>query len=212
MKIAVFGASGAIGSSIAGEAASRGHGVTAVSRRPTTSPELGKITWCSGDARDLARIMEIAAGQDVVVTATRPAGGSEHELVEVARTMLLAAEKCGHRVLVVGGAATLKVPGTGGRLLLDDPNYLPPAAQPIARACAAQYDVCMANEVADWTYLSPPAQPVAGPRTGTYRLSTNELLIDARGASSISIQDLAVAAVDELEDPRHRRQRFTVAY
>lgn len=211
MKIAVFGASGAIGSSIAREAACRGHDVTAISRKPITRPDQGRIRARCGDARDLAWVMEIAESHDVVVTATRPIDGREHELVEVARDMLLAAERSKRRLLVVGGAATLRVPGTGG-LLLDDSTYLPPAARAIAKACAAQHELCLANEAADWTYLSPPAQLDAGPRTGDFRLGADELLVDARGASRISIPDLAVAAIDEIEAPRHRRQRFTVAY
>jgi putative NADH-flavin reductase len=212
MKIAVFGASGAIGSSIVGEAACRGHDVTAISRRRIAPPDHGRTKARCGDARDLAWVMEIAGGHDVIVTATRPSGGREHELVDVARVMLLAAQRSECRLLVVGGAATLKVPDTGGRLVLDDPNHLPPAARAIARACVAQHDVCMANDAADWTYLSPPAQLVTGRRTGAYRLGTDELLVDAKGASRISIPDLAVAAIDEIEKPRHQRQRFTVAH
>ena len=64
----------------------------------------------------------------------------------------------------------------------------------------------------DWAYLSPPAQLAPGGRTGNYRLGADELLLDAEGNSTISMEDLAVALVDEAERPMHHRTRFTVAY
>jgi putative NADH-flavin reductase len=37
-------------------------------------------------------------------------------------------------------------------------------------------------------------------------------LVDATGQSEISVQDYAVAMIDELEHPAHVRRRFTVGY
>ena len=51
-----------------------------------------------------------------------------------------------------------------------------------------------------------------GERTGKFRLGTDQLLVDANGQSRISVQDYAFAMIDELENPRHLRQRFTVGY
>jgi putative NADH-flavin reductase len=53
---------------------------------------------------------------------------------------------------------------------------------------------------------------VPGERTGQYRIGKDQLLTDAEGASRISLQDYAVAMLDEAEHPRHHRERFTVAY
>ena len=64
----------------------------------------------------------------------------------------------------------------------------------------------------DWAFLSPPALLQPGARTGRYRLGGDELLLDGSGHSAISAEDLAVALVDEAEEPAHRRRRFTVAY
>ena len=63
-----------------------------------------------------------------------------------------------------------------------------------------------------WTYLSPPARIAPGERTGVYRTGADELLVDANGESSISMEDYAVAVIDEAEEPRHVGRRFTVAY
>ncbi len=212
MRIAVLGARGAVGSALAREAVSRGHDVTGVVRRePIDDAEHGVFRLVA-NATNLAEVVALASDHDVVVSATRPRAGSEHELVQVARVVLTAAARTGSRALIVGGAATLRVPGGKGRLVLDDGRYLPPAARPIAAACAAQHEVCEAVADADWTYLSPPARLFEGERTGRYRLGTDELVVAADGDSGVSIADLAVALVDEIERPRHRRRRFTVAY
>ncbi|MEU4548034.1 NAD(P)-dependent oxidoreductase [Nonomuraea dietziae] len=219
MRITVFGAAGAVGSRVVTEALSRGHHVTAVVRDPSryqpappaaahpdTAPTLGV-----GDASDPADAARLIAGHDLVISAVRPAPGHEDDLVTTTQTLLSAAHHAATRILLVGGAATLTVPGSGGTTVLDDPAHLPAAYRPIALACAAQLQACRATD-ADWTYLSPAAQLLPGTRTGAYRLGADELLLDAHGTSAISMEDLAVALLDEAEHPRHRRTRFTVAY
>ncbi|MBV9912962.1 MAG: hypothetical protein JOZ93_10295 [Sinobacteraceae bacterium] len=64
----------------------------------------------------------------------------------------------------------------------------------------------------DWTYLAPAADFSPGERTGRFRLGRDELIADAQQQSRISMEDYAVALVDELETPKHRRQRFSVGY
>jgi len=80
----------------------------------------------------------------------------------------------------------------------------------IAAACRMQFEVCTADHNADWTYVSPPALLVPGERTGKYRLGRDELLFDSDGISTISMEDFAVALLDEAESPKSRRSRFTV--
>lgn len=115
------------------------------------------------------------------------------------------------RLLVVGGAASLTVPGAGAATVIDDPDY-PAAWRNIGLACNDQLEVCRAETVVDWACLSPAALLVPGERTGNYRLGDDELLVDSEGSSKISMEDLAVALVDEAERPKHHRTRFTVAY
>jgi len=43
-------------------------------------------------------------------------------------------------------------------------------------------------------------------------MGNDQLLVDPTGKSEISVQDYAVAMIDELERPAHVRLRFTVGY
>jgi uncharacterized protein len=115
------------------------------------------------------------------------------------------------RLLAVGGAATLTLPDAPGLTVVEGPDF-PLSLRPIALACAEQLDLYRAETDVDWAYLSPPAVLEPGPRTGAYRLGADELLVDAAGSSAISMEDLAVALVDEAEIPKHHRTRFTVGY
>jgi carboxymethylenebutenolidase len=211
MRITVFGAAGSVGSRIIAEALSRGHEVTAVVRdRAKLSSLPAGVRGKIGDAASAEQVAVLTAGQDLIISATRPPSGSEQDLVSTAKALLAGASQSGVRLLLVGGAASLRVPDTGGPAI-DDPRYVPAAVQDIARACCMQFDTCVADTQADWTYISPPALLMPGVRTGNYRSGHDELPVDCRGISAISIEDFAVALIDEAEEPKHRRSRFTVA-
>ncbi|GHF59655.1 hypothetical protein GCM10010218_46510 [Streptomyces mashuensis] len=213
MRITVFGAAGSVGGRTVAEALARGHEVTAVVRDPARFPLLPAGAHArTGDASDPGRVAELAAGQDVVISATRPRPGHEGDLVATAQALLTGLAGTDVRLLLVGGAGSLVVPGTDGRQVADDPRYVPPAWRDIALACSAQLAACRAEQQVDWAYVSPPALLEPGERTGSYRLGGDELLVDEAGRSAISVEDLAVALVDEAEQARHRRARFTVAY
>jgi putative NADH-flavin reductase/drug/metabolite transporter (DMT)-like permease len=212
MRITVFGALGNVGSRVVAEALSRGHEVTGVTRNIGRFDELPVgVKPRAGDAGSVDDVAELSVGQDIVVSATRPVPGREHEFVSVARALLKGLEGTGVRLLLVGGAATLTVPGSG-IAAVDDPSFVPSGARNIAVACADQLEVCRAEPAVDWTYLSPPALLMPGKRTGNYRVGTDELLLDTEGRSTISFEDLAVALMDEVERPKHHRIRFTVGY
>ncbi|MFF1481576.1 NAD(P)-dependent oxidoreductase [Streptomyces sp. NPDC058301] len=212
MRITVFGAAGNVGRRVVDEAIARGHEVTAVVRDRARFAELhSAATARTGDAANVEDIAELSAGQDLVISATRPPAGSEGDLVTVTKALLAGLTGTGVRVLVVGGAATLTLPGGGGATVVDGPDF-PAAWRPIADACTEQLAVCRAETEVDWAYLSPAALLEPGERTGTYRLGADELLVDDQGVSAISMEDFAVALLDEAEEPRHHRTRFTVAY
>ncbi|MBA6435151.1 NAD(P)-dependent oxidoreductase [Streptomyces sp. GMR22] len=210
MKIAVVGAAGMVGSRVVDEAVSRGHDLVAVFRKePAVAPPDGVIA-VYGDANDPGRMSRLFAGADAVVAATRPAPGHEDSAVRTTEALLTAAKTAGARILVVGGAAPLWNPGHPGRLVLDSPEYVPAPFRAIAAASAAQLDVCRAHS-ADWVYLSPPALLEPGDRTGGYRRGTTTLIAMADGTSRVSAEDLAVAVLDELENPGEDTH-FTVGY
>ena len=194
MKIAVYGATGAIGSSIVHEATSRGHEVTGISRRG------GHVT---GDALDPAFATEVSDKHDVIVSAIGPSrtedDGTRFE-DSIANLIAALGER---RLVVVGGAGTLTVDGVR---LLDSPGF-PEIYKAEATKGATTLALLRAtgNDV-DWTYLSPAPIIQPGERTGSYRRG-----LESPVGDTISIEDYAVALVDELETPAHIRQRFTVA-
>jgi uncharacterized protein len=201
MHITVFGATGAVGSRVVTEAENRGHTVTAVTRSPT------KPQHRRGDASNVDDVVRLSG--EVVISATRPQPGQEHELAEVARTLLEATAKTGARLLVVGGAGSLNV-AQGGTV--EEQEDFPAELKPIANACTEQLNVFRDNDTTEWTYLSPPAVLEPGERTGKYRTGADDLIVDEHGNSWISMEDFAVALLDEVERPRNRRTRFTVGH
>ncbi|WP_210650248.1 NAD(P)-dependent oxidoreductase [Nocardioides sp. SYSU D00065] len=192
MKIAVFGATGMVGSRIVAEATSRGHQVTGLSRAT------------GADLADADVVREAAAAHDVVVSATGPSrtGESHQPWLDAVATLL--GNVGGTRVLFVGGAGSL-LTADGTRLL--DTEGFPPEYRAEATSGAAALDLFRAApESVDWTYLSPAPVIAPGERTGSYATA-----LDTPAGDFVSAEDYAVALVDEIEEPRHRRQRFTVA-
>jgi uncharacterized protein len=212
MKIAVFGAGGAIGQAITGELLERGHMLIAVTR--SSAPITGLVVpVATGDAADPGSVAKLAAGQDAVVCAIGPRRGAEDEedsLVGAATGLIDGLRKAGvRRLVVVGGAGSLEVaPGTR---LVDTPGF-PAAARPTALAHAKALEVYRGVEDLDWTYLSPAAVIGPGERTGAFRIGGDQLLADPAGNSRISIPDFAIAVADVLERGEAIRRRITVAY
>ena len=216
MRITVIGATGMIGSEVTAEAARRGHDVTAASRHPTPSRHPAdtapvRVTSVAVDAGDRAAVKALLAAADVAVLAVRPAPGQEDTLPQVTRTVLDAGAATRTRILVVGGSGPLWSHDRAGLLVVDDPDRVPPAYRAIALASARQLQACKAHDGTDWTYLSPPAEIGPGERTGTFRRGTDTLLTAADGQSRISVQDFAIAAIDELEHSTGM-PHITVAY
>ncbi|KRC81869.1 NAD(P)-dependent oxidoreductase [Sphingomonas sp. Root241] len=202
MKVAVLGASGRAGSEITRELAARGHEVIAIARKPKAIPQLPGVTPSAGDAASPAALAGLIRGTDAVISAL-------HSDVPAA-TLLAALREAGvPRLLVTGGAASLEV--APGRRVIDDPAF-PEEWKGAALGGIAFLEALRAETEIDWTFFSPAALIFEGPRLGTYRRGTDQLVTDANGESKISFADYAIAMVDELEQHRHSRARFTAAY
>ncbi|QSR15694.1 NAD(P)-dependent oxidoreductase [Novosphingobium sp. KA1] len=202
MKIAVLGASGRAGSEIVKEAAARGHQVLAIARNPDKIAAIAGVAAWAGDASDPEALAALIAGQDAVISAL-------HFDVP-AETLLAALRKAGvPRLLVTGGAASLEV--APGVRIIDDPEF-PEEWKAAAMGGITFLDVLRQTADVDWTFFSPAALIFEGPRTGTYRPGTDQLVTDDAGESKISFADYAIAMVDELEAHKHSRARFTAAY
>lgn len=212
MKLALFGASGTIGQRILREALRRGHTVTAIMRDPSRlTDQHPHLTAVVGDVLDPARVAAAVAGHEAVLSAYGPTGGAGAETIAAAaRALITGLNAAGvTRLVVVGGAGSLEV--APGRKLIDTPQFQ--EAKPVARAHAEALAIYRtAGADLAWSYLSPAALVEPGERTGAFRLGGDQLLTDAEGQSRISAEDYAVAFLDEVEHPRHVRQRFTVAY
>ena len=211
MKLAIFGASGNIGGCILRESLNRGHFVSALARDPDrVKLSHARLSVICCDATEVERTASSLLGHDVLISAIGPrAGESPETLVVVASALVEAVTKAGvSRLVVVGGAGSLEV--APGLLLLDSPDF-PPAWRPVAAAQRDALEILRKADL-DWTVISPAALIEPGKRTGRYRTGTNRLIVDARGESRISTEDYAVAVLDEIEDPKFIRRRFTLAY
>ncbi|MGR6874510.1 NAD(P)-dependent oxidoreductase [Pseudomonas sp. HK3] len=213
MRITVFGAAGSAGSRIVAEALSRGHKVTAVVRNKSRFEQLpGEAEKRQGDASQIEDIIALSKDQDLIISATRPPEGQEKELITISQALLAGLAQSKVRLIALGGAGSLNVADKHNTLVVDDTRYVLPAWREIALACVEQYDVYKADTQTHWTYLSPPATLLPGERTGKFRLGKDELLVDQQGQSQVSIEDLAVALINEAEENNFPQQRFTLAY
>jgi putative NADH-flavin reductase len=208
MKIVLLGATGKTGSRIQAELLSRGHHLIAVARDISKLKPSPGVTHAQSDLSDPNQIAEIVGAADAVVSAYGPPLDDTDQLVSVTQRVMQAVKQTGTRLIVVGGAASLEV--APGVTLLDS-GHLPEAWKAIAISHARLLEILKSSNI-DWTYFSPAAFFEPGERTGKFRLGKDQLITDAHGTSRISLEDYAIALVDELEKPAHRRQRFTIGY
>lgn len=202
MQVAVLGASGRAGSEIARELAARGHQVRAIARKADAIPIAQGIEPVAGDASDANGLAELIRGSDAVISAL-------HFDIPAA-TLLSAVKEAGvGRLLITGGAASLEV--APGKRLFDTPDF-PSEWKGAAAGGIAFLEALRRENDVDWTYFSPAAFIFEGPRTEVFRIGDDQLIVDDAGDSKISFADYAIAMVDELEQHRHSRSRFTAAY
>jgi hypothetical protein len=209
MNVVVYGATGKAGSRIVKELIARGHAVTAVARNVDSLRGQKGVSAKVDDLSDVDAIAAVIQGAAVVITAYQPPPDNTDMLVDVTKREVAGVKKAGMpRLLMVGGAGLLEVvPG----VTLIQSGHLPEVWLPIARSHEKALAVLRASDI-DWTYLSPAAFFEPGERTGKFRLGTKELIANEKGESRISMEDYAIALVDEMERPRHNRQAFSVGW
>lgn len=213
MKIALIGATGFVGTALLGEALERGHRVTAVVRHPDKLPRHANLSGRAADVRDPAQVKAAVAGHDAVISAYNPGWKNPEiydEHLRASRAILEGARRAGvRRVIVIGGAGSLEV--APGVQLVDTPQFPAEWKAGALAAREAHREILREGEL-EWTFVSPAALLEPGPRTGKYRIGGDQLLMSGSAPAKISVSDLAVAVLDELEKPRHIRKRFTAAY
>jgi uncharacterized protein len=213
MKVALLGATGFVGSALLKEALDRGHKVTAIVRHPEKLEKREDLTANAGDIYDTTSFATLIQGNDALISAFNP-GWKDPNLyddqVRGTASIIAATKIAGIKgVLWVGGAGGLQV--KPGVRVVDSPD-MPLWVKPGSLATINALEQLRKEPELEWSYLSPSAELKPGERTRKFRLGNDQLLVDATGQSKISVQDYAVAMIDELERPAHVRQRFTVGY
>ncbi|MDR3530901.1 MAG: NAD(P)-dependent oxidoreductase [Rhodopila sp.] len=203
MKVALIGVTGRVGSRLAAELLARGHSVTGIARTLPKEQLRPGITVSLADATKPSTLVHVIAGHDAVISASRFQTSD-------ADALIAAVNQAGvKRLLVVGGAGSLEV--APGKPLVQTADF--PDLYKSEALAGVRFLGRLRNEKdLDWTFLSPSAEFAPGTRTEKFRTGGDELLVDANGKSWISMEDFAIALVDELEHPKHSRQRFTVGY
>ena len=202
-KIAIIGATGRAGSQLLEEALRRGHSVTAIARDTSKIAPRAGVVARNVDALDAQALQAAIAGHDVVISAA-------HFATLPASAVVGPVKKAGvKRLLVVGGAGSLFLPD--GTRVIDSTGF--PEEYKAEASAGAQFLQNLREEKdLDWTFLSPSAEFVEGERTGTFRIGQDDLLVSSAGRSWITFADYAIAMLDEVETPKHSRQRFAVGY
>ncbi|HEY9343521.1 MAG TPA: NAD(P)-dependent oxidoreductase [Hanamia sp.] len=216
MEIALIGATGFVGSAVLKEALDRGIQVTAIVRQPEKLQAQKNLTIVKGDVMDSDNLSELFKGNDVVVSAYNAGWANPdlyNEYLEGSQSIQEAVKKSGvKRYIVMGGAGSLFV--APGVQLIDTPQF-PAEWKPGALAARDYLNILKKENELDWTFVSPAIEMNQGTpheRRGTYRTELDNPVFDANNKSTISVEDLAVAILDEVENPKHIRVRFTVGY
>lgn len=213
MKVAIIGATGFVGQQVVKEALDRGLQVTAIARQNKNLPDDTNLQVALGDVANTHWLVEQLTDQDIVISTYNP-GWAEDNLYEKtakgAQQILDAIKLAGvKRLLYVGGAGSLEV--APGLELVDTPQF-PENIRPGAKAVRDFRNKLRHESELDWTYLSPAALLEPGKRTGQFRLGSTQLLMKGDAPARISVEDLAVAIIDEVENPQFIKAQFTAAY
>jgi putative NADH-flavin reductase len=212
MKIAIVGATGFVGSALLKEALSRGHEVTALVSNPGKVPAAERVHARQADVLAQESLADNLRGHDAAISAF--SGHAQTDVlgyyVAGIESIIGAAKQAAlPRLLVVGGAGGLEV--APGVQLIDTPQF-PAEWKGTAEGARQALTLLRKEQELNWTFLAPSAHLEPGERTGKFRLGKDALLVDEAGKSHISLQDYALAMIDELEKPAHPRSRFTVGY
>ncbi len=214
-KIVLIGASGFVGSALLNEALNQEVQVTAVVRNPDritiSNPNLKVV---KADVSSVDVVAEICKGVDVVISAYNAGWSNPNLYEETLKTypaILEGVKKAGvKRLLIVGGAGTLFV--SPGVRVIDSGAISEEIIGGVKSLGEFYLNTLMNERNIDWVFFSPAGTIEPGERTGKYRLGKDDLIVDAKGDSRISVEDYAKAMIDELKNPQHHYERFTIGY
>jgi uncharacterized protein len=213
MKIALIGGTGFVGTALLDELLRRGHAVTALARTPSKLVPRAGLAVVQADVLDASQVAQAVEGQDAVVSAYNPGWtvpDLHDQFLKGFDAIVAGVKRSGvKRLVTVGGAGSLFV--APGVQLVDTPEFPADWKQGALAAREALNRIRTETELA-WSFVSPAVFLEPGERKGGFRIGGEQVLMAGDKPASITVADLAVAIVDELEAPRHVRQRFTVGY
>ncbi|WKA56017.1 NAD(P)-dependent oxidoreductase [Planococcus shixiaomingii] len=207
MKIGIIGASGKAGNVIMNEAANREHQVTAIVRNASKLQDQNAQVI----EKDIFNLKTEDVHQfDVVVNAFGAPLGEEQAHVDAGHTLIELLKGTDTRLVVVGGAGSLFVDESKSVQVIDVPDF-PDVFKPTAKGQARNLKELQETSDINWTFISPSAVfDATGKRTGSYKAGKDQLLVNSKGESYISYGDYAIAVLEEIENPQHINERFTV--
>ncbi|PXV69174.1 hypothetical protein CLV62_101443 [Dysgonomonas alginatilytica] len=214
-NIVLIGASGFVGSALLKEALDRGYAVKAIVRHPEKVKVENKyLQLIKADVTDAKKLAEVVKGADAVISAYNPGWSNPNiydDTLKGYRSIIDAVKNAGvSRLQIVGGAGSLLF--APGKTVLQSgviPDAIKPGVESLAKVLT---DYLLPEKQLDWVFFSPAGTIEPGERTAKYRLGKNDLIVDEKGNSKISVEDYAKAMLDELEAPKHHRERFTIGY
>jgi len=215
LKVAVIGTTGFVGKAITNELINRDHNVTGISRKVSKS-EKSNLNYIESDVMDAKRLAEVLKGHDVVVSAYNSGWTNPHiydDFLKGSKSIQEAVRMAGvKRYIVIGGAGSLYV--ADGVQAVDTPDF-PKEFHAGATAARDYLNFLKSEQSLDWVFFSPAFEMHPGittGRTGKYRLGLDHPVFNSENRSVLSVEDLAVVIADEIEKPKHHKQRFTAAY
>jgi putative NADH-flavin reductase len=213
MNIALIGATGFVGTAVLAELLKRGHHVTALARTPGKIAAQTNLTVVQADAQKADEVARAVAGKDAVISAYNPGWGNANihdEFLKGSDAIVAGTKEADvKRLLVVGGAGSLYA--APGVQLVDTPEF-PAEWKQGALAAREALNRIRIEDTLDWTFLSPAILLEPGAHEGPYRTGLEHPLMNGDHPARITVADMAIAIVDEIEKPQHIRRRFTVAY
>lgn len=213
MNITILGAGGNIGKRLVAEAANRNHILNLITSKNVSDFNLentNQVKTIQVDIFDIQKLAEAFNNSDVVISAYAPPQDNNDLLIKASESLVEASKKANTRLIAIGGAGSLKI--SNDQLLIDSPSF-PEEYKGIAKSHLTTLDTVYRSEKElNWTNVSPSAYIYEGERTGVFKLAEDNLIANEKGESAISMEDFAVAILDEVDNSKFVKKRFTVGY
>ena len=205
MNILVIGANGKAGHRIVEKALKAGHQVTGLVRRE------GAIEGIPTIVKDALQLKKQELTQfDVVVNATSAFTPDTYHLpADLTLLLVKALANTNTRLIAIGGAGSLYVDEDHTVQLNDTPEF-PKEFLARSKTHGKSDDILRKFSNVDWTmFTPPPILDAEGPESNDYVLGNENIILNKEGKPYISYATFTQILVDEINNHKFGRQRFT---